>query len=244
VKPIPSLQFPEAPKSTAPHDRLHHEAVSSAPVSQSGKADLTARGARTLATDPRSSFPNQKSTRMHGAPCTSAHVSPGFPSEPSAAAQVPAQPNPIRRSVSRGELADATTQAAHTRRARLVAPVARLDGARSTVWVARARDAGGLRPVSRASITSLTCAWSEHEHGVFAQFPMRSRRPRCTAAHAWRHPLRAVAHAKCFLGTQSPACRAGRGATISPHGCPCDARSRTVISFSRVVARAIGSPRA
>jgi hypothetical protein len=88
-----------------------------------------------------------------------------------------------------------------------------------------------LRPVARTSIHQPHFARSEHENDVFARFPVRSRRPRGSAAHAWRHPLRMVAHAKCFLGTQSPACRAGRGATISPPGCPCDGMSRTVIAF-------------
>lgn len=80
MKPSPPLQFPEAAKPTS----LHGVPVRSRPIP-----------------DPVSRTGNRH--RMHGAPCTSAHVSPGFPSEPSAAAQVPAQPNPIRRSVSRGE---------------------------------------------------------------------------------------------------------------------------------------------
>jgi hypothetical protein len=64
------------------------------------------------------------------------------------------------------------------------------------------------------------CARSAYENDAFAQFPVRSRRPQTRLPMLGGTHSEMVAHSKCFLGTQSPACRAGRGATISPHGCP------------------------
>jgi len=102
-KPTSSLQFPEAPRSTAPHDRLHHEVFSAAPVSRNDKSDLTARGARTFETNRRLSFPSQRSTPIARGSCTAAHASPGFPGEGSAVAQVSCAADLLRRPVSRAE---------------------------------------------------------------------------------------------------------------------------------------------
>jgi hypothetical protein len=99
-----------------------------------------------------------------------------------------------------------------------------------------------LRPVARSSIHQPHCAWSEHEHDVFARFPVRSRRPRGSAAHAWRHPLRIGCPREVFPR---------HAVTCVSSGSRCDdLTARLPVRWDvangdrvfRVVARAIASP--
>lgn len=104
MKPIASLQFPEAPKSTAPHERLHHEANPGALVAQSDRVDVTARGARMLAAFDRPSFPNRSSAPITRGSCTTElMLRPVSRARHQAAAQGSCTADPLFRPVSRGE---------------------------------------------------------------------------------------------------------------------------------------------
>lgn len=206
-----------------PTSRLHHEAVFVASVSRSDAGDLTARGARSSAsmfgpvsqTDHRRSqtvllqpglrcarFPERIVDREEVS-CAADLAAPlGFPS--GATPSGPHRP-PV-----------------HVER-HLIAPVARLDGARSPARVARAGDAGNLRPVSRASITNLTALGPSMKPASSPGFP---------GAHAV-----SLHGCPCFGGTHSPLCPRG---VFPRHAVACVSSGVAVRSSLRPVARASG----
>lgn len=102
MKPISSLQFPEAAKSTAPHERLHHEANPTTSVSQSDRTDLTARGARARVAGDRPSFPGRSSAPITRGSCAAVLILRSVSrAKHQAAAQGSCTADPLFRPVSR-----------------------------------------------------------------------------------------------------------------------------------------------
>jgi hypothetical protein len=207
-----------------PTSRLHHEAAFAAAVSRNDAGDLTARGARTLA----SMFGPVSQTDHRGRRTVLPPTRPTF-------RPVSRTDRRPRRGFLRGgsRCTDSVSRAKQRHPAHrppvlgeqhLVVPVARLDGARSPARVARARDAGNFSPGFPSVDHQPHCARSEHDDVVFTRFPGCSRRRRCTAAHA----LEAPTPRSCPRGV------------FPRHAVACVSSGVAVRSSFRPVARAIG----
>lgn len=192
-----------------PTSRLHHEAVFAASVSRNDAGDLTARGARTLAsmfgpvsqTDHRrrrtvllqpglrsARFPERIVDREEVS-CAADFAAPTRFPERSSATRRTGRPYSASNTSS-FQLPGSTVCALRHGLLELVMPAI-------------------FRPVSRASITSRTARGPSMTTSSSPDFPGAHAAVAARLPMLWRHPLRVVAHGECFLGTQSPACRAG-----------------------------------